>query len=528
MSGLALVLGPGADRPTFQRMLAALAPRGDLAETRHRPDLLAGVQRLRIVDRDRARQPWCSADGRWLLCYNGEVYNHRELAAELARLGRRMRTESDTEVVLEAFLAWGPAAVDRLRGDFAIAIADTVTGRLYLARDPLGVRPLYWARRLRRLYVASEVKALVPLNAPIHEVPPGQHGWADAGTGPDLVPYRDLALFGAGKPVLADPTEAARLLRAAFQESVRIRVETDLTVGVPFSGGLDSTLVLLYARQLHHDCVAFTVGAPDSPDLRYARRLAAALGVHHETIEVRPRDLGLEDVREAVRMIEPTEYGDVCDAVVSVPLFRRVHDLGVRVVLTGDGADTLFGGYPTYHQVNPEAARRLYLHKIKNLCRTELQRIDRVGLGHGVEARVPFLDPAMVELATRLPRELRMRHGREKWILRHAFADLLPRDIRERPASPLAYGSGLYERIRLYRPLFARFHRSFGYALYGPMRRDLDTVLTRCGHDLDRALAEGRARPDHTVFEHARDLAGAARWRVGPVVRRLTGTGRED
>ncbi|MEO3743348.1 asparagine synthase-related protein [Plantactinospora sp. B5E13] len=524
MSGIAIVLGPGADRAGFHRMLASLAPRGDLAETRLQPDLLAGVQRLRIVDRERARQPWCSADGRWLLCYNGEVYNHRDLAVELTRLGHRLRTESDTEVVLEAFLAWGPAAIGRLRGDFALVVADTVTGRVYLARDPLGVKPLYWSRHLRRLHLASEVKALVPLGATIHEVPPGHHGWADAERGPDLVPYVDLGMFGAGRPAITDAVEAARLLRAALRDSVQARVATDLTVGVNLSGGLDSALTLLLARQLHPDCVAFTVGAPDSEDLRYARRLAAELGVHHEVIEVRPRDIGRDEVREAIRISELTGYGDIINAVVSVPLFRRIRDLGVRVVLTGDGAAQLLGGYPTYHQVNPEAAGRLFRHRIGNLGRTELQRVDRVGLAHGVEARLPFLDPAVLDVAARLSRELKIRHGQEKWILRYAFADLLPDYLRDRPGRPMSYASGLHERIRLHRPSFARHYRSFGYDLWAPMRRDFDTVLVRCGHDLDRALAEDRVGPHYSMFERARDLADAARWNVAPVVRRLTGS----
>ncbi|MEQ4304578.1 asparagine synthase-related protein [Plantactinospora sp. B6F1] len=525
MSGIVLLLGPGADRRTFHRMMAELTPRGDLVETRLGPDLLAGVRRLRIVDRERAVQPWCSADGRWLLCYNGEVYNHRELAAELLRLGRPLRTASDTEVVLEAFLAWGPEAVTRLRGEFAFALADTATGRLYLARDPLGVRPLYWSRHLRRLHVASEIKALVPVGAPVSELPPGHHGWADAVSGPELVPYLDLARIGAGAPPVRDAAQAADLLREAVRDSVRARVDTDLTVGVLLSGGVASTLALLHVRQLHHDCVAFTVGTPDSPDVRCARRIAAEVGVHHEVIEIQPREIQLDDIRAAIRSSELTEYADLIDAVVSVPLFRRVRDLGVRVVLTGDGADDLLGVQPGSDRVGPEAAGRLFRHRLRNLCRTRLQRLDRTSFGHGVEARLPFLDLSLVELALRLPAELG-RDGGQRSLLRQAHADLLPAYVRDRPREPMAYSSGLYDGVRPYRALFARQYRAFGYELLEPVRRDFDTVLVRCGHDLDRAVARGAAPPD--VFEHARDLAGMARWKVGPAWRRLTGSGRQN
>ena len=181
MCGIALSIGPEADPATFRRMLAALAPRGEVTETRSESGLLAGTRRLRVVDRDRAVQPWTSTDERWLLCFNGEIFNYRELRAQLTRLGQAFRTESDTEVLLAAFQQWGEAAVTRLRGEYAFAVVERATGRAYLARDPLGVKPLYWSRRPGCLQLASEVKALVGHGAPIAEVPPGHHGWAETG-----------------------------------------------------------------------------------------------------------------------------------------------------------------------------------------------------------------------------------------------------------------------------------------------------------------------------------------------------------
>ncbi|PWU43628.1 asparagine synthetase B [Micromonospora globispora] len=526
MCGIAVCLGPEADPATFRRMLAVLAPRGEVTETRQEQGLLTGVRRLRVVDRERAVQPWVSADERYVLCYNGEVFNHHELRAELTRSGYAFRSESDTEVVLAAFLRWGEDAVRRLRGEYGFVVVERATGRAYLARDPLGVKPLYWSRTPGCLHLASEIKALTGYGAPVGEVPPGHHGWAEPDGRVRLRPHVDLLSLGAGLPVIDDPDEAAVLVRVALTDSIRMRVDTDLTVGVVLSGGLDSSLALLHAREMHPDCVAVTIGVPDSPDVAYARRLAADVGVPHEVIELRPRDIRLADVREAIRISELTEYGDIINAVVSVPIFRRLRELGVKVALTGDGSDELFGGYPMYHRVGPEASRRLSLHKIRNLCRTELQRVDRASMAHGVEARVPFLDLSVVELAMRLPLELKMRQGQEKWIVRRAFADILPDYIRRRPKNAMSYSSGLHERARLYKPLFARLHRSFGYDLLEPVRRDFDTVLTRCGDDLDRAIAEGLARPDYTVLEHARDLVGAAKWNAAPMVRRLVGPRR--
>ncbi|MBL6278107.1 asparagine synthetase B [Micromonospora fiedleri] len=521
MCGIVLSLGPEADPVIFRRMLAVLAPRGEVTETRYEAGLLAGTRRLRVVDRDRAVQPWVSADERWLLCYNGEVFNHHQLRAQLTGLGHRFRSASDTEVVLAAFAQWGEQMVTRLRGEYAFAIVERATGRAYLVRDPLGVKPLYLSRTPGCLHLASEVKALVRAGAPVVEVPPGHHGWIDADHQVHLRPYVDLLSLGADAPMVTDPDEAALLVRTTLTDSIQVRLDTDLTVGVVLSGGLDSSLVLLHAAQRHPDCVAVTVGVPDSPDVAYARRLAGELGVRHEVVELRPRDIRLADVREAIRISELTEYGDIINAVVSVPIFRRLAELGVKVVLTGDGSDELFGGYPMYHEVGPEVARRLFLHKIRNLCRTELQRVDRTSMGFGVEARVPFLDLALVELAMRLPIELKMREGQEKWIVRRAFADLLPDYIRRRPKNPMSYSSGLHERARLYKPLFARLHRTFGYHLLEPVRRDFDSVLMSCDNDLDAAIAAGRARRDYTVLEHARDLVGAARWNAAPMVRRL-------
>ncbi|MEH1165886.1 asparagine synthase-related protein [Micromonospora sp. CPCC 205539] len=523
MCGIALSIGPEADPATFRRMLAVLASRGEVTETRLETGLLAGTRRLRVVDRDRAVQPWTSVDERWLLCFNGEIFNYRELRAQLTRLGHTFRSSGDTEVLLAAFEQWGEAAVTRLRGEYAFAVVERATGRVYLARDPLGVKPLYWSRRPGCLHLASEVKALVGHGAPIAEVPPGHHGWADPDGHLRLRPYADLLTLGEGLPIVDDPDEAALLVRAALCDAIRMRVETDLTVGVVLSGGLDSSLVLRQVRDLHPDCVAVTVGVPDSPDVAYARRLAADLDVPHVVVELRPRDIRLADVREAIRISELTEYGDIINAVVSVPVFRRMRDLGIKVVLTGDGSDELFGGYPMYRQVDPLGSRRLFRHRIRNLCRTELQRVDRTAMGYGVEARVPFLDLSVVELAMRLPLNLKLRDGQEKWIVRRAFADVLPDYILRRPKSPMSYSCGLHERVRLYKPLFARLHRAFGYDLLEPVRRDFDTVLSRCDNDLDRAIAAGLDRPDYTVLEHARDLVGAARWNAPPMVRRLVG-----
>ncbi|MGB6457333.1 MAG: asparagine synthase-related protein [Streptosporangiaceae bacterium] len=520
MCGIALIVGPDPSPAVFDSMLDSIASRGEvremLCDDRHR----LGTQRLKIVDRERAIQPWTSPDGRWAVCYNGEVYNFRSLRSELATLGHVLRSDSDTEVILEAFLEWGERAVDRLRGEFAFAVVDIAAERAYLARDPLGVKPLYWSRHGGHLYAASELKALVPLGSRVHEVPPGHHGWGSPDQDPAVTAYVDLLSIGDGDEPVTDVSEAARRVRAALQDSIRVRLDTDLTVGVVLSGGLDSTLTLLHVREMHPDCVAFTIGAPGSDDIAYARRVTRDLRVEHEVIQVAPGDIRMSDIREAIRLSELTEYGDVINAVVSRLLFARVRSCGVKVVLCGDGSDELFGGYEMYRQPDPVLRQRLFQHKLHNLGRTELQRVDRTSMGQGVETRVPFLDLALVRLAMRLPIELKLRDGQDKWILRHAFADIVPGYVRNRPKNPLSHSSGLHERIRLYRSQFPRMYRSFGYDQLGPMRRDFSIVLEEHGLDLDQALRDADIQPDYSIAEHARDLAGAIRWNAVGTLRR--------
>jgi asparagine synthase (glutamine-hydrolysing) len=523
MCGIALIAGSGPDPRVFRQMLDALKPRGEIEETWSGDGLLAGTQRLAIVDPRRAAQPWLSADGRWLLCYNGEVFNYRSLRRELARLGHQFRSDSDTEVVAEAFRHWGVHAVRRMRGEFAFVLADLAEDRVYLARDPIGVKPLYWSVRAGCIHVASEIKALVPVGATIREVPAGRHGWAEGGKAPQLTAYSDLLSVrgpALGNEVLYDADEAAALVRMTLADSIKVRADTDLPIGVILSGGLDSSLTLLHVHALRPDCIAFTIGAPGSADLEYASKLTADLGVRHEIVELSQSDIKMAEIRDAIRISELTEYGDIINAVVSVPLFRRVAETGVRVVLTGDGSDELFGGYPMYDQISADQQRRLFLHKLANLGRTELQRVDRTSMAHAVETRVPFLDPGLVKLAMRLPMSMKVRGGTEKWILRRAFTDILPEYVLRRPKNPMSHSSGLHERARIYKPFFAKIHRSFGYDLHEPVRRDFSVVLDRCGHDLDQAIALASARSDYTPREHARDMAGAARWNAKAMVAR--------
>ena len=517
MCGIALLLGAVFDETDYRRfdaMVSGIEQRGESLEEQRGDHALLATSRLKIVDRDHAVQPWGTGGGRYALCYNGEVFNFAELGARLVADGVALRSSSDTEVVAEAILAWGVKALLDFRGEFAFALVDRADGSVFLARDPAGIKPLYWARTPGRLYIASEIKALVSLGVPVHEVPPGHCGTGSADRDPVTTPYVDLLALGAADPVIDDVGVAVGAVRDAVTEAVRRRVDTDLPVGVILSGGLDSSLIATLVSRLHPDCRAFTVGTPGSEDLEYARRLTADLGMRHDVVEIAPRRIRGRQVKEAVRVSEASEYGDAINAVVSTEVFAAVHAAGVKVVLTGDGSDELFGGYSMYQDVDEATTRRLFLHKIRQLSRTELQRVDRTSMGQCVEARVPFLDLDLLLLAMRIPVSMKLRDGYEKWVLREAFRSDLPEYILRRHKNPMSHSTGLHERIRLFKPFMPHWYRSFGYEVAGPMRRDFSVELLRAGNDLEDALTAASTAQDYSVSEHARDLIGAIRWNL--------------
>ncbi len=533
MCGIALVLGRsmGADdHRRFEAMVVGIEPRGESLEEGRGVDALLATSRLKIVDRERAVQPWSDATGRWSLCYNGEVFNHVALRQRMRAEGRVLRSESDTEVVLEAWLSWGDDALLEFRGEFAFCVVDHETRTTFVARDPAGVKPLYYACGPGRLYVASEVKALCGLGLPIEEVPPGHCGTSRDGAAPLLAPYVDLSRLGEGEPMLSEPEDAIVAVREGCLTAIARRVDTDLPVGVILSGGLDSSLVATQVARLHPDCTAFTVGSPGSEDVEYARRLAADLGMRHVVVEIDPRRIGASEVREALRVSEASEYGDAINAVVSMRAFGAVHEAGIKVVLTGDGSDELFGGYDMYKNVARDATRRLFLQKIGQLSRTELQRVDRTSMGQCVEARVPFLDLDLLLLSMRIPVELKVRDGYEKWVLRRAFDEDLPDYVLKRHKNPMSHSSGLHERVRLFKPLMPLWYRRFGYGLAGPMRRDFSVELLRAGNDFEAAVAAAELQQDYTTTERARDFGGALVWNLRNALRpgRSSREGRPD
>ncbi len=386
MCGIAGYLGPGSPE-LLEQMLKTLAHRGpDDQGWTVEPGLGLGMTRLAIIDRAGGRQPMASADGRRWLVFNGEIYNFRRLREELAGRGHGFRTRSDTEVILAAYAEWGPAAVERLEGMFAFALWDGARQELLLARDRLGKKPLYYWRRGPLLLFASEIKALLchpgvdravdgdalhhylafgttpadrSILAGVVKLPPAHVARVRGDT---LATARYWSLpDGARATAEAVPAaEAPALVRSAVREAVRLRLESDVPLGVFLSGGVDSSVVVACVREVSGGRLAtFSVGfgpaAAGWDERRWARLVAARFDTEHheEVLEPAVADLLPDLVRH---FDEP--FADA--SAVPTWAVAQATARHVRVALSGLGGDEAFAGYPRYLGVRlAERYRRL-------------------------------------------------------------------------------------------------------------------------------------------------------------------------
>ena len=407
-----------------------------------------GHTRLAIVDLPGGTQPIRSDDGWWVVA-NGEIYNHAELRGRLAADGRRLHTASDSEVALHAVAAWGTEGVRELRGMFAFCVVGP-DGRVVLARDPLGIKPLYWARRGDRVVVASELGAFPEAyRGDVEEFPPG-HTWTpDEG----LRAFVDLHTDPVGRGEATEPFltrgQAVAAIREAVVAAVRQRMMADVPLGVFLSGGLDSSIIAaVMAREAAPGATirSFSAGTADSPDLVAARHVAEHLGLeHHERVYTDEEVLDV--LPEVVRATESFEPSLVRSAVPNY-LLSELAARHVKVVLTGEGADELFAGYHHLRGLPPDELREELVRGVDVLHHLNLQRADRVSMAHGLEARVPFLALEVLAVAQRVPVEWKLLgddgqpRAQEKALLREAFSGWLPDEVLWRRKEQFGDGSG--------------------------------------------------------------------------------------
>jgi asparagine synthase (glutamine-hydrolysing) len=410
-------------------------------------------ERLAIVDVMHGAQPLVSADGRYVLAVNGEIYNHRELRAELAA-PYEFQTESDCEIILPLYREQGPDFLDRLNGIFAFVLYDAEADRYLIGRDHLGIVPLYTGRDEHgTLFVASEMKALVPACRSVEEFLPGM--LLDSGEGAPRQWYRRAWRDHAaveGRPARASD------LREALEAAVHRQLMCDVPYGVLLSGGLDSSIIAATAARYAELRVedgdrsrawwprlhSFAVGLPDSPDLKAAREVAMHIGsVHHEfnfTVQE-----GIDALSDVIHHLETYDVTTVRAATPMYLMARRIRAMGIKMVLSGEGSDEIFGGYLYFHRA-PDA-RSFHQETVRKLDRLhayDCLRANKAMAAWGVEARVPFLDREFLDVAMSIDPAAKMAGGgrMEKHILREAFAEVLPPSVAWRQKEQFSDGVG--------------------------------------------------------------------------------------
>ena len=411
-------------------------------------------ERLSIVDPESGGQPLLSPDGKQVLAVNGEIYNHQEIRRRYA--GKYdFRTGSDCEVILALYRDKGPDFLEDLNGIFAFALYDEEKDAFLIARDPIGVIPLYigFDDADGKVYVASELKALEGQCERYEPFLPGFCYWSPE---PGMKRWytRDWKDYDAVRDNPADPAE----LRAALEASVKRQLMSDVPYGVLLSGGLDSSVISAIAEKysamrieddsrtrawwprLH----SFAVGLKGAPDLAKARLVAEHIGTVHHEINYTIQE-GLDAIRDVIYF---TETYDVTTIRASTPMYllaRVIKSMGIKMVLSGEGADEIFGGYLYFHKA-PDA-RAFHEETVRKLSKLHLYdclRANKSLSAWGVEGRVPFLDKEFLDVAMRLNPAAKMCPGAtiEKKIVREACADLIPAEIAWRQKEQFSDGVG--------------------------------------------------------------------------------------
>jgi len=445
--GIAGCLGE-RDEKTVNRMLDALSKRGpDDRGIYCRENMVFGHTRLSIVDVKKGHQPILAREGQAGIICNGEIYNFEALRRSI-QSRCRFTTNSDTEVILQLYLQEGPGCVARLDGMFAFAIFDR--DRLMLARDPIGIKPLYYGYYDGVMYFSSELGAMSLAGVDeVHEFPPGYYFTPEAGF------VRYYSVPSVSSHLVTDIEQASQLIRENFRNAVKKRLLSDreIQVGSFCSGGLDSSLVAAIAAEEIPNLHTFAVGMKDargneSDDLPASRIAARHIGsTHHELIFTED-----EYYQALPVVIKKLESYDPSLVRCAVPCYFTCKLAAgyVTVVLTGEGADELFSGYHYMKHLPGDKVNAEGRRLITGLHNINLQRADRMGMHFSLELRVPFLDLAMIDLAMKIPNELKIREYNdagekiEKWILRQAFAGTgyLPDEILWRYKVQYTQGAG--------------------------------------------------------------------------------------
>ena len=441
-------------RPQLLEMSKKIRHRGpDLNGVYSDEKAILAHERLSIVDPASGKQPLLSPDGKLILAANGEIYNHQELRKQL-KGQYDFKTQSDCEVILALYQEEGPGFVDKLNGIFAFSLYDAEKDEYFVARDHMGVIPLYmgWDEH-GTFYVASELKALEGTCTKIELFPPGHYLHSSDG---ELKRWysRDWMEYDAVK----ENETSIEKLREALEAAVHRQLMSDVPYGVLLSGGLDSSITSAVAKKYAEKRIesgdtdgawwprlhSFSVGLEGSPDLAAAQKVADHIGTVHHEIKFTIQE-GLDAIKDVIYNLETY---DITTIRASTPMYlmaRVIKSMGVKMVLSGEGADEVFGGYLYFHKApNAQEFHEETVRKLSKLHMYDCLRANKSLAAWGIEGRVPFLDKEFMDVAMSINPEDKMINGErmEKWVLRKAFESYLPESVAWRQKEQFSDGVG--------------------------------------------------------------------------------------
>ncbi len=445
-------------RPQLLTMAKTIRHRGpDWSGIFSHPNAIMAHERLAIVDPVSGKQPLFSKDKKIVLAVNGEIYNHLELRKQFPDYP--FQTKSDCEVILALYKEKGTSFLDELNGIFGFALYDVENDEYLIARDHMGIIPLYmgWDKN-GTFYVASELKALEGVCTKIKLFPPGHYLHSSDG---ELKKWysRDWMQYEA----VNNNTSSIKELRKALEEAVHRQLMSDVPYGVLLSGGLDSSITSAIAKMYADKRIesndkeaawwprlhSFATGLEGSPDLAAAKKVADYLGTVHHEIKFTIQE-GIDAINDVIYHLETY---DITTVRASTPMYlmaRAIKAMGIKMVLSGEGSDEIFGGYLYFHKA-PSAKdfHEETVRKLDKLHMYDCLRANKSLAAWGIEGRVPFLDKEFMDVAMRLnPKDKMIVHGSdkkrgmEKWILRKAFEDILPEEVAWRQKEQFSDGVG--------------------------------------------------------------------------------------
>jgi len=448
MCGILAIIGRGKEEQLFRQLSKRMTHRGPDESDFHITDKghILSHERLSIIDLHSGKQPIQGTKTAYMV-HNGEIYNHQELRDGVLK-AHTFRTKSDSEVIVHLYEEFGYDFCNRLDGDWAFVVVD---GDDFIAgRDPMGVKPLYYGLDERgRIYFSSEMKSISDQCKTFSTFPPGHYYTQKTGFVKYYKPdYEDY--------LKADQELDFKLIRETLTEATRKRLMSDVPIGVLLSGGLDSSLTSAIASRLLAESGkklhSFSIGLDaDAPDAAAARKVAAYLGTEHHEVHFTVE----EGILILDKLIWHLETYDVTSIRASTPMYflsKAITDLGVKVVLSGEGADEIFGGYLYFANApSAEDFQKETIERVQKLFTADLLRADKSTMAHGLETRVPFLDKAFLDLSVRIKAEEKMPKtydGKEKYILRKAFdtpdKPYLPAEVLWRQKEQFSDGVGYH------------------------------------------------------------------------------------